>query len=251
MILFDVHCHLDDKQFDADREQVIERAITAGVKYIICNGTNPKSNREVLALAQKYPLIKPSLGFYPTDALTFDVDKEIDFIRSQKKVIIAIGEVGVDYHWIKDPSEQEKEREIFKKAISLAKELDKPIIVHSREAESDTLDILDASGYKKVDLHCFGGNLKLAERAAKAGYYLSIPPNIVRSEHFARIVRTLPLSRLLLETDAPYLSPKKEMRNEPAFVAHTVEEIARLRSMETIEVANALFMNFQKLFLKS
>ena len=247
--LFDVHCHLDDKAFALDVEEVVKRAEEVGVRFVICNGVNPASNRAILSLAERFPIIKPALGLYPTDALTFDVDKEIAFIREHAEEIIAIGEVGVDYHWIKDEGEKERERENFRKAVALALEIKKPLIIHSRSAEKDTLDILEEMGAKHVDLHCFGGNLKLAKRAVQLGFYLSIPPNIVRSEHFKRMVEELPLSHLLLETDAPYLGPEKEGRNEPANVLFTVREIAKIKGLEEEEVRNHLFFNFQRLFL--
>ena len=249
--LYDVHCHLDSAQFESDYDKVIKRAEQAGVKIIISNGTDPLSNRKVLELAKKYPIVKAALGFYPVDALQFDVDKEIEFIKSQKDNIIAIGEVGIDYHWVKDPAEQEKERENFRKALALAKELDKPIIVHSRSAEKDTLDLIEESGYQRVNLHCFAGNKKLIQRAFDMGLYISIPPNVVRSDHFARIAKTGPLKQLLLETDSPYLAPEKEGRNEPKNVVLAVEKMAELRGMDPVEIRNLLFMNFQRLFLEN
>lgn len=248
--LFDVHCHLDAKEFDTDRAQVIQRAIDAGVKYVVCNGTNPQSNRALLEMAKQFPIIKVAMGFYPVDALEFDVDAEIIFITSMKSHIIAIGEVGIDYHWVKDSTQRAKEHENFQKAIHLAKELRKPIIVHSRAAEKETLDMLEQGNIKNVVLHCFGGNTKLVERAVKLGFSLSIPPNIVRSDQFQQMVRKVPLSQLLLETDSPYLAPTKEGRNEPANVVLTVEKIAEIKNMDVFEVRNHLFMNFQRMFLQ-
>lgn len=261
MPLIDAHAHLDHDAFKDDLDAVLQRAEKAGVKAIITNGVNPASNRAVLKLAAAHPIIKPALGIYPVDSLAkemeigeypgkpapFDVDEEIEFIRKHKKKIIALGECGLDDHWVKDTLD--KQAVVFRKLIMLAIELDKPIIVHSRDAEERTIQELEACGAKKVLMHCFGGGLKLAKRVEKNGWYLSIPPNVVRSMHFQRMVEEININNLLTETDCPYLAPGKDQRNEPAFVAETIKKIAEIKKFDVVETENTIFMNYQRLFL--
>ncbi|MBN2422138.1 TatD family hydrolase [Candidatus Woesearchaeota archaeon] len=256
MILADVHAHLDTKFFGKDIDDVIQRAKENNVKAIIANGVDKETNREVLALAEKYSIIKPALGLYPIDALEkeinkkrdWKIDEELAFIEKNKDMIVAVGEVGLDF---KDSNEEEKTEQIriFKKLIELAIRLDKPLIVHSRKAESNVIEILEKYDYKKIVMHCFSGKLKLAERVIANMWFFSIPTHIVRSEHMQKLAEKAPLSQLLSETDAPFLSPFKEQKNEPAFVIEAVKKIAEIKKMDAEEAANAIYMNYQKLFL--
>jgi len=259
-MLVDVHCHLDHPRYDADREDVIARAEAAGVSIIIANGTNPKTNRAVLALAKKHKVVKASLGLYPLDALGYsddptlppgppiDVDAELAFIEKHKDVIVALGEVGLDNHWIKKPVVLEKQKEMFSKVIDLALKLDKPLIVHSRSAEKDVIDMLEARGARKVLMHCFGGKKSLIERGAKLGFFFSIPPNIVRLDHFRTLVALVPMNQLLTETDGPYLAPVTGERNEPMNVRVSLEHIAKVKGFTVEEVERNVWLNYQRLF---
>lgn len=258
----DVHTHLDHQQFDKDRDQVVENAEKAGVKVIITNGINKSTNRKTLELAEKYSIVKPALGIYPTEILKieadeyadieswvpedFDYEEEIKFIEKNKDRIIAVGEVGMDFYWTDKHNDVQKV--LFQKMIDLAKRIDKPIIVHSRKSELECIEMLEAAGMKKVLMHCFGGKLKLAKRIADNGWYLSIPPSVVRSSHFQRIVEEVHLARLLTETDAPYLAPQPDQRNEPAFVTEAVKKIAEIKGMEVKETSEVIFMNYKQLF---
>jgi TatD DNase family protein len=257
ILLVDVHAHLDHERFLGEIDGVIERARKAGVKRIITNGLDHKTNLKSLELAMKYDIVEAALGMYPEDALEtedeskpaaarreyIDIDKEIEFIKKSKPV--ALGEVGLDFKHGKD-----KERQIlvFKKFISLSKEMDIPLIVHSRGAEEVVVNLLEESGAKKVVMHCFGGRLSLVKRIEKLGYFFSIPPIIVRSTHFQKIVETIPISHLLTETDAPYLSPFQAKRNEPAFVEETIKKIAEIKGTNPEETANMIFNNYQRIF---
>ncbi len=248
-MLIDVHTHLDALE---DIDTILQRAKEAGVGVIISNGTNSKTNRITLDLTKKYPVVKAALGLYPTDALQMtdeQIDEEFDFIRKNKDTIIALGEVGVDYHWITDVAQQKKERENFEKVMAFAEKIKKPIIVHSRKAEVDTVDLLRSSKLKKVVLHCFGGNMKIAAKAIDAGYWFSIPTNILRDNHFQKLVEMLPLKQLLTETDAPYLGPEKNVPNEPANIARSVPIIAKIKSVTKEEMENIIFANYQRVFL--
>lgn len=256
-LLVDVHCHLDLLE---DIDSVIERARSSGVKAIIAAGVDPSSNRKVLALAGRFPVVKASLGIYPVDALqnevvsgefcsdikSFDVEAELEFIRQNSEKIIAVGEAGLDYKTGKNHAEQQS---LFEKQILLAKSLDKPIIVHSRNAEAECVEVLESIGFRKVLLHCFCGSKALFKRAYSNGWYFSVPTNVVRSEQFQEMVKYVDISRLLTETDSPYLSPFRGQRNEPAFVIEAVKKIAEIKGMDPIEVEKIIFMNYERLFL--
>lgn len=262
MMLVDVHAHLNHEFFKDKLDEVIERARQAGVKRIICAGVNPPTNREVLELAEKYDIIRAALGAYPIDALNiqlphldeiglkktdnFDLDNELEFIKANKNKIIAIGEVGMDFKHLK--SHEKQQRENFEKVISLAEDINKPIVVHSRAAELAVIEMLESSKLKKIVLHCFGGKKALIRRGAENGWSFSIPPVITRLQHFETVVNMVNINQLLTETDSPWLSPQKETRNEPANVIHSIKQIARLKSFDVEETANAIFMNYQKMF---
>jgi TatD DNase family protein len=261
MILADVHCHLDHEYFRDKLDEVIRRAEGAGVKAIVTSGVNPETNRISLELAKKYKIVRAALGVYPIDALKreieemkypvrfgdTDVDSEIGFIEENKDRIAAIAEVGLDF-LNSDERQKEEQEKVFRRFVELAKRIDKPLVVHSRKAEARVVEILEELKPKKVVLHCFSGRHHLVKQAIKNGWYLSIPCNIVRSEHFQKVVEFCPLAQLFTETDAPLLSPYKDRMNEPAFVAVTIQKIAEIKGMDAIEVANNLYLNYQRIF---
>lgn len=258
--LVDVHAHLDHYKFKDDLDKVIDSAKKAGVKAIITGGVTPETNLLSLELAKKYSIVKASFGLYPIDALEaeamresslafkpFNIDEQLDWLKKNKEKFVAVGEVGLDLHAGKDIERQKAD---FQKIIAVCEEINKPIIVHSRNAESTAVSMLENSNLKKVILHCFGGDMELVERAKQNnGWYFSIPPSIVRNKHFKKIVKKVNMSQLLTETDCPYLSPFPGERNEPAFVAETIKKIAKEKAMEEIEVANIIFKNYQDVFL--
>ncbi len=252
MILVDVHAHLDYPEIEKDVDDIIDRAKKTGVKAIIANSVAHKSMRKTLELAGKYDIVKAAIGIYPPDALEKesgkkndpDIDEELKFIEENKNKIIAIGECGLDYY----NGKKENQIEIFKKQLELAKKLDKPIIVHSRKAEEDVIDILEESGYKKVVMHCFCGKKKLIKKAADLGFYFSIPTNVVRAQNIQDTVKEVNINQLLTETDAPFLSPFKNKMNEPAFIIEAVKKIAEIKGFTEEEVANNIWLNYQRLF---
>jgi len=249
MLLVDVHAHLDLKEFDPDLDEVINRAEKAGVKAIISNGINHESNLKVIQLSKKYKIVKPALGLYPDDAIRLtekQILDELKFIEKNKDKIIAIGEVGLDYKYCKKKQEQEFQKEIFLKIISLSKKINKPLIIHSRKAESDVIEILEKEKAKKAILHCFSGKLKLIKKAAELGYYFSVHTNVVRSSQFQKLVEIVDINQLLTETDSPYLSPYRNRRNEPSFITEAIKKIAEIKNISITETANNIFMNYQK-----
>jgi len=251
MLLIDVHAHLDLKEFDSDLDEVIERAEKAGVKVIINNGLGPESNRKTLELSEKYKILKPALGLYPDDAIKLteeQLQNELEFIEKNKDKIIAIGEVGLDYKYCKKEQEQKLQKEIFIKIINLSKKINKPLIIHSRKAEHELIEILEKEKAKKIILHCFSGKLKLIKKAAELGYYFSIPTNITHSQHFQKLAELVDINQLLTETDSPYLSPYKNRRNEPSFIIEAIKKIAEIKNISINETANNIFMNYQNFF---
>jgi len=252
MLLVDVHAHLDLKEFGSDLDEVMNRAEKAGVKVIINNGLSPESNRKTLELSKKYEILKPALGLYPDDTIKLTQEQirdEINFIKRNKDKIIAIGEVGLDYKYSKKKQEQELQKEIFLKIINLSQKINKPLIIHSRKAESDVINMLENSDAKKAILHCFSGKLKLIKKAAELGYYFSVPTNVVRSNQFQKLVEIVDINQLLTETDSPYLSPYKGRKNEPTFIIETIKKIAEIKNISINETANNIFMNYQNVFL--
>ena len=258
-MIVDVHAHLDHYLIKDRLDEIIENAKKAGVKAIITSGVNHSTNLIALEISKKHKdIVKCAFGLYPRDAFTreesdeayktetHNIDEELAFFEKHKNDFIAIGEVGLDYYNGKDKEMQTKD---FIKIIHLAKKLGKPLIIHSRKAESDALDILEKEGAKKVVMHCFSGNKNLIKRAAKLGYYFSIPTNIVRAENFQSLVKEVNISQLLTETDAPYLSPFKDKKNEPAFIEETIKKIAQIKGMTEHDVMQNIYMNYQKLFL--
>ena len=249
MIIADVHAHLDMMNKE-ELAAVIERAAAAGVKVIINNSVDPKSGRKSLELQQQFKIVKAALGLYPTEAAKMtvsEVGRELDFIRSNKSKIVAIGEIGLDYE--QAGTNKEKQQLLFEQQIGLAKELDIPAIVHSRKAEKEVVETLIRCECNKAVLHAFHGSIKLVKMAADAGFYITIPTNIGRSSHFQAVVRELPVSRLLTETDAPFLAAEKGSGSEPAHIAKTIKAIAGIKGLTAEETANVIYSNYQKLFL--
>jgi TatD DNase family protein len=258
MDLVDVHAHLSYKGLIENIDDVIKTSVDAGVKVIITQGTEPDSNRSSLKLSNKFSIVKPALGFYPThiaEYSDFELEKELQFIR--KHNCLAIGEVGLDYYlgrnneYADSLTEQVKKRMkfYFKKLIQISIDKDVPIIVHSRKAELDTIEILEEMNAKKVIMHCFSGKKKYIQRILDNGWYFSIPCNLVRAKHFQHIVKVTPLNKLFTETDAPYLAPVRGDLNVPSNVHFTVKKIAEIKGLDVDEVANNIFMNYQRLFL--
>jgi len=266
MNLIDIHSHLEGPRFK-NLDKVIKNAKKAGVKVIIQSGVNPTTNRKSLEIAKKYPEIKVSFGLYPIDALIkevesgesndfqrgiveFDVDEELNWIEKNKDRCIAIGEVGLDYNWkdFQTDEMKEKQKDVFRKVLRLAKKIKKPVIIHSRKAEEDAIEILEEEKQEKVIMHCFSAKKGLVKRGVENGYFFSIPPIITRLHHFQNLVKIVPLTQILTETDSPYLSPVAGETNEPANVSVTVKKIAEIKEISEEEVAEQIWKNAEKVF---
>jgi len=247
-MLIDVHCHLDFKEFDKDRDEVIKKAEKNNFKVILVNGTDLTRNKKILELSKKYEILKPAFGLYPVMAESIskkDLKENLEFI--EKNNPIAIGEVGLDLY---NGKNLEKQKEVLKKLIELSKKLNIPIIVHSRKAEQETIDFLKENKAKKVILHCFSGNSEQTKRAEELGYLFSIPATIVRNKTFKKLAKRIKLNSILTETDAPYLSPYEGKRNEPSYIKETIRKISEIKKITEEELEKIIFMNYQKLFAK-
>ena len=257
-LLIDIHSHLDHSSLIGKIDEIVQRAKNAGLKHIITNGINPETNRTCLELSKKYDIIECGMGIYPRDALKkeaetgeaelkveeFDIDEEIEFIKKNKNNVIAISEVGLDFV----NGESRQQILDFEKMIKLSEQLNKPIVIHSRKAESKCVDMLESSKNKKIIMHCFSGRKSLVMRIVDNGWFLTIPTNVVRSLQFQENAKIAPITQLFCETDSPYLSPYKEQSNEPAFVIESYKKIAEIKNMDINEVANNIYMNWQRIF---
>jgi TatD DNase family protein len=263
MGLCDVHAHLTHPRLSASVDQIVERARAAGLTAIVSNGLNPEDNRAVAALAKRHSLVRPAFGFYPVDtvlhemrAAGVDYPREgvectaqdgIAFVRDHVQEAFAVGEIGLDGHWVPEAFWQQQEA-VFCALVRLAMEADKAIIIHTRKRERRSFELLRELGATRVNWHCFGGKVKLAREIAESGHYVSIPANARRSESFTRMLQTLPRDRLLLETDCPYLAPVAGGASEPADVAQTALYAAELWGVDPASVEAQVEDNFGRLF---
>ena len=245
-MFIDIHSHLD---LCKNISGIIENTKKLNVK-ILTYGVNPKSNKKTLKLKEKYPNIKIALGIYPIDCeklLIKEIDSEIEFIRKNKNKISAIGEIGLDLKYGKD---LEKQKIALEKLVNLAKELEIPAVIHSRDAEKECIDLLEKLNYNKIIMHCFSGNMKLVERIINNQWHLSIPANVKHSEHFQKIVEKTPIKQLFCETDSPFLHPDKLRDNEPANVIESYKKIAEIKKMSLAEIEKIIEENYKRLFSK-
>lgn len=249
--MIDTHCHLEMKPFDKDRDEVIRRAKDAGIDTIVTIGSDLEGNKGAIELAEKYDWIYAAVGIHPHDAKDFNNDV-FQYINrwSRKQKVVAIGEIGLDYHYNHSPKNIQKE--VFIKQLEYAKYIDFPVIIHSREAKMDTLKILKDLGVKKGVMHCFSGDMDMAKKVIDMGLMISIagPVTYKNARNLQLVAKYIPDEHLLLETDAPYLSPEplRGRRNEPAFITHTAHFIAVLRGVWYEDIVRITTLNAKRLF---
>ena len=245
----DSHCHLSKEDYE-DIDKVVNNAKNAGVNYLIASGYDIKHNEETIDITSKYDNVYLTLGYHPSEANVItdtDINNLKEQIKSNKKVI-AIGEIGLDYHWEKD--NKEKQKELFKKQIELAKELNLPIVVHSRDAFQDTYDILKETNHRGV-IHCFSGNIENAKMYASLGYYFGIGGVLTfKNTNLRETVKDMPIDRILLETDSPYLAPTpyRGEQNEPKYIPIIAEELAKVYDKTIEEIATITSRNVCDIF---
>ncbi|NIA09168.1 MAG: hypothetical protein GWP10_05345 [Nitrospiraceae bacterium] len=246
--IIDTHAHMCDPCFDPDRAEVLERARAAGLFAIVAVGENLSDAKRNLELAARFPELWPAAGLFPTYLDIPQAESIISFIRRERNKLHAIGEVGLDYWKVKEELQRGIQREIFASFIDLSLELDLPLNVHSRSAGRHAIRLLLERGAQRVQLHAFDAKAATAMPGVEAGYLFSIPPSIVRSRQKQKLVRQLPISCLLLETDSPVLGPSPKKRNEPANAVIALDAIAKIKNMHKMEVMEAVLDNTHRLF---
>jgi TatD DNase family protein len=256
-MFIDSHAHIDGPEYDADRKEVIQRARDNGVQSILTVGTgDPHSGalERAVALAEQHTDVFAAVGTHPHDARLFDERAEARIRELTKSSrVIAWGEIGLDYHY--DNSPRDVQRDVFSRQLWLARDVGLPVIIHTREAEEDTIDILrtewSASGLPGV-MHCFSGSLKLAEGALELGFLISFSGVLTfkKADELRAVAQRVPLERLLIETDCPYLTPVpfRGQRNEPAHVVEVARELATIQGKKLEEIGEITTNNFQRLF---
>ena len=248
--LIDVHAHICDPGFDKDRAEVLERARRAGVDAIIAVGENLADACKNLELAKRYPMLKPAAGLYPTHLDLNQAHEMADFIRQNRSHLAAIGEVGLDYWVVKEAPDRELQQEILKLFVELSKELNLPLNIHSRSAGRHAIALLLENSAVRVQMHAFDGKAGAALPAVEAGYFFSIPPSVARSRQKQKLVKQLPLTCLLIETDSPVLGPSPNERNEPANLWLSIKTIAELKDVAEADVIAAVSENTKRLYGK-
>ncbi len=249
--MIDAHCHLEQHDYDKDRDAVIERAKKAGMKAVVTCCARPQDFDKTMEMANRYKgFVFATVGLHPEYVKDFSEDQIEQFIQTIKanaSRIVAIGEAGLDYFWIKEGEWRAKEQELFVRLIELAKSLHKPLVIHSREAEEECVKILEREDATKVLMHMFGAN-QLTKRVLENGWNISVNTIVLRSKKHGKVVRDCPIERLLLETDAPWLAPQtlgsaQKARNEPTSIRAVAEKIAEIKVLPVETVWNACGSN--------
>ena len=258
MNFIDSHCHIDGEAFDADRDEVVENALKAGVKAMLVVGTGNPHDGEVakaVETAEQYENVFASVGVHPHDAKLYDDRAEetlVNLVKSSKKVV-AWGEIGLDFYY--DHSPRDVQREVFRRQIRKARELGLPIIIHSRDADDETVEILtEECAYEDFRgiMHCFGGTAQMAQSLMEIGFLISFAGNVTfkKAENLRDAARVVPLEKLLIETDCPFLTPLpfRGKRNEPKYVVETAKFLADFYGVELETLANQTTRNFEEFF---
>ncbi len=253
MMLFDTHAHLNAEQFDTDLEEVIARAKAEKVERIVVVGFDKPTITRAMELIEEYDFIYVAIGWHPVDAIDM-TEEDLSWIKglSSHEKVVAIGEMGLDYHWDKSPKDVQKE--VFRKQIALAKEVNLPIIIHNRDATEDVVTILKEEGAEEVGgiMHCFTGSAEVARQCMDMNFYISFggPVTFKNAKKPKEVAKEIPNDRLLIETDCPFLTPHpfRGKRNEPSYVKYVAEQLAELKGLTYEEIASITTENAKRLF---
>lgn len=253
MMLFDTHAHLNAEQFDTDLEEVIARAKAEKVERIVVVGFDKPTITRAMELIEEYDFIYAAIGWHPVDAIDM-TEEDLLWIKelSAHEKVVAIGEMGLDYHWDKSPKDIQKE--VFRKQIALAKEVNLPIIIHNRDATEDVVTILKEEGAEEVGgiMHCFTGSAEVARQCMDMNFYISFggPVTFKNAKKPKEVAKEIPNDRLLIETDCPFLTPHpfRGKRNEPSYVKYVAEQLAELKGLTYEEIASITTENAKRLF---
>lgn len=272
MNLTDTHCHLYWNKFDEDRDEVIRRAIDAGVTKMLVPGTTIETCRQAIQLAERFEQVYAAVGIHPTDTDSFS-ENDIDglYKLAGHKKVVAIGEVGLDYYWIKDSEKQKLQKRVLSLQVQMAEALKKPLVIHLREASDSVNGPVFDDFFKLIEpwikqwetqnhalrlnpgvLHSFNGDSPLAAKGTQLGFFLGAtgPVTYSKNASYREMIKSLPLDRLLIETDSPFLTPVpfRGKRNEPAFVHHIADKISEIHSKSPAEIAEITTANAARLF---
>jgi TatD DNase family protein len=252
-MLFDTHVHLNAEQYEDDLQEVINRALEKGVQNMVVVGFDEPTIKKAIQIAETYDFIYASVGWHPVDAIDM-TDEHLAWIEelAQHPKVVALGEMGLDYHWDKSPKEVQKD--VFRRQIRLARKVNLPIIIHNRDATEDVVTILKEEHVEEVGgiMHCFTGSIEVAKQCMDMNMYISFggPVTFKNAKKPKEVATDLPLDKLLIETDCPYLTPHpfRGKRNEPGYVSYVAEQIAELKGITYEELADITTANAKKLF---
>ncbi|OIN97395.1 hypothetical protein AUJ66_03565 [Candidatus Desantisbacteria bacterium CG1_02_38_46] len=249
--MIDTHAHLTDERYDGDREEVVKRAKETGVKKIICILVEfDERSMQIFNRLLEHDFIFGAVGIHPHDAKDYEKHKDIFLQLLDLPKIVALGETGLDYHYLNSPAQTQKA--VFEKQLQIASERNLPVIIHSREALDDAFSIISNSGIKKAVMHCFSGLEEEAKEYLNLGFYISFagPVTFKNAKKPKEVIKIIPDDRLLLETDCPYLAPQvfRGERNEPSYIKYIYEEAANLKNISVDKLAGIVSENVFKLF---
>ena len=254
-MIFETHAHYDDDRFNEDRDELLRRLPEEGVGVVINSGASVESTRDTIRLAKEYPHVYAAVGVHPSEIEELDEDF-IQWMKEQTadEKTVAIGEIGLDYYWDKEPEVQERQRYWFGRQIELARETNLPIIVHSRDAAADTMQVMKEHHAEEIPgvIHCFSYSKEMALEFNKMGYYIGVGGVVTfkNAKKLKETVEAIPLDKILLETDCPYMAPEpyRGKRNSSLYLPYVIEEIARIKGISVEEVERVTEENARKLF---
>lgn len=258
-MIYETHAHYDDKKFDEDRVELLSHLRENNIGTVVNVGANIKGSKASINLAEQYDDVYAAIGVHPEDVAELEEEK-LDWLRTNTShpKVVAIGEIGLDYYWCKDPEERKKQRYWFKRQLQLAKEVGLPVIIHSRDAAEDTLDILswysNNNGQTGI-VHCYSYSVEHAREYVKMGWYIGVGGVVTfkNGRKLQEVVAEIPIERIVIETDSPYMAPEPHRgeRNDSSYLKHVVEKIAEIKGMTPDEVEKITYENGLKVYNKS
>lgn len=254
-MIFETHAHYDDEQFDSDREALLASLSDCGIKSVVNVGASIASTRKSVELAGKYDFIYATVGVHPSEIDELN-EERFAWLRELTKLekVVAVGEIGLDYYWDKEPEVQERQRYWFKRQMQLAREEKLPIVVHSRDAAADTLQIMKEAHAEEIPgvIHCYSYSPEMAQEFIKMGYYIGVGGVVTfkNAKKLKETVEHIPLERILLETDCPYMAPEpyRGKRNDSRYIPYIIEKIAELKQVSIEEVEEITWENAMKFY---
>ena len=254
--IFETHAHYEDVKFDSDREELLASLPKQNIEYVINVGSNLETTNKSIELAKQYDYIYAAIGVHPSDVEELD-ESSYDVLEKAAKFekTVAIGEIGLDYYWDKEPAVQAKQREWFKRQMLLAKQHNLPVIIHSRDAAEDTMRVMKEVKAEEIPgvIHCYSYSVEMAKEFVKMGYYIGIGGVVTfkNAKKLKEVAAEIPLERILLETDCPYMAPEPHRgeRNSSLYLPYVVEKLAEIRNISKEEIISTTNQNARKLFL--